>query len=60
MNQEIYQAISAYHTANQGDDRQEIVNAENEYEIMKLVHGVEAVKEVMNYYNENVIRKSGK
>jgi hypothetical protein len=58
MNQEIYQAISAYHTANQGDDRQEIVDTENEYELMKLVHGVEAVQEVMNYYNENVIRKS--
>ena len=60
MNQEIYQAISAYHTANQGDDRQEIVDTENEYELMKIVYGVDAVKEVMDYYNENVIRKSGK
>ena len=58
MNQEIYQAISAYHTANQGDDRQEIVDTENEYELMKLVHGEQAVKDVMDYYNETVIRKS--
>jgi inhibitor of KinA sporulation pathway (predicted exonuclease) len=58
VNQEIYQAVSAYHIANQGDDRQEIEDAEQEYELMKLVHGVEAVQEVMNYYNENVIRKA--
>jgi hypothetical protein len=58
MNQEIYQAISAYHTANQGDDRQEIVDTQNEYELMKLVYGVDAVKEVMDYYNETVIRKA--
>ena len=58
MNQEIYKAVSAYHIANQGDDRQEIEDAEQEYELMKLVHGVEAVQEVMNYYNENVIRKA--
>ena len=60
MNQEIYKIVSAYHTANQGDDRQEIVDTENEYELMKIVYGVDAVKEVMDYYNENVIRKSGK
>jgi inhibitor of KinA sporulation pathway (predicted exonuclease) len=58
VNQEIYQAVSAYHIANQGDNRQEIEDAEQEYELMKLVHGVEAVQEVMNYYNENVIRKA--
>ena len=58
MNQEIYKAVSDYHTANQGDNRQEIEDAEQEYELMKLVHGVEAVQEVMNYYNENVIRKA--
>ena len=58
MNQEIYQAVSAYHIANQGDNRQEIEDAEQEYELMKLVHGVEAVQEVMDYYNENVIRKA--
>jgi len=58
MNPEIYKAVSAYHIANQGDDRQEIEDAEQEYELMKLVHGVEAVQEVMNYYNENVIRKA--
>jgi CRISPR/Cas system-associated protein endoribonuclease Cas2 len=58
MNQEIYQAVSAYHIANQGDDRQEINKAEKEYEMMKLVHGERAVQEVMNHYNETVIRKS--
>ena len=58
MNQEIYKAVSDYHTATMGDDRQEIEDAEQEYELMKLVHGVEAVQEVMNYYNENVIRKA--
>ena len=58
MNQEIYQAVSAYHIANQGDNRQEIDKAEKEYEMMKLVHGDRAVQEVMNYYNENVIRKA--
>jgi len=26
--------------------------------MMKLVHGDRAVQEVMNYYNENVIRKA--
>ena len=58
MNQEIYQAVSAYHISNQGDNRQEIDEAEKEYEMMKLVYGVDAVKEVMDYYNENVIGKS--
>jgi CRISPR/Cas system-associated protein endoribonuclease Cas2 len=58
MNPEIYQAVRAYHIANQGDDRQEINKAEKEYEMMKLVHGERAVQEVMNHYNENVIRKA--
>lgn len=58
MNPEIYKAVSAYHIANQGDDRQEIEDAEQEYELMKLVHGVEAVQLVVDYYNENVIRKA--
>jgi hypothetical protein len=58
MNQEIYKIVSAYHTANQGDDRQEIDNAEKNYEMAKLVHGVDAVQDVMNYYNETVIRKA--
>ena len=58
MNQEIYQAISAYHIANQGDDRQEIEDTEQEYQLMKLVYGEQAVKEVMDYYNETVIRKA--
>jgi hypothetical protein len=58
MNSEIYQAISAYHIANQGDDRQEIEDTEREYQLMKLVHGEQAVKDVMDYYNETVIRKA--
>ena len=58
MNQEIYQAVSAYHIANQGDDRQEINEAEKNYEMAKLVHGERAVQEVMDYYNETVIRKA--
>jgi inhibitor of KinA sporulation pathway (predicted exonuclease) len=58
MNSEIYQAISAYHIANQGDDRQEIEDTEQEYQLMKLVHGEQAVKDVMDYYNETVIRKA--
>jgi inhibitor of KinA sporulation pathway (predicted exonuclease) len=58
MNSEIYQAISAYHIANQGDDRQEIEDTQQEYELMKLVHGEQAVKDVMDYYNETVIRKA--
>ena len=58
MNQEIYKAVSAYHTANQGDNRQEINEAEKAYEMMKLVHGEKAVLEVMEYYNETVIRKA--
>jgi hypothetical protein len=58
MNQEIYKAVSAYHIANQGDDRQEINEAEKEYEMMKLVHGEQAVKDVMDYYNKTVIRKA--
>jgi CRISPR/Cas system-associated protein endoribonuclease Cas2 len=58
MNQEIYQAVSAYHIANQGDDRQEINEAEKEYEMMKLIHGERAVQDVMDYYNETVIRKA--
>jgi hypothetical protein len=58
MNQEIYKIVSAYHTANQGDDRQEIDNAEKNYEMAKLVHGDRAVQNVMDYYNENVIRKA--
>jgi hypothetical protein len=58
MNNEIYKIVSAYHTANQGDDRQEIDNAEKNYEMAKLVHGERAVQEVMNHYNETVIRKA--
>ena len=58
MNQEIYKIVSAYHIANQGDDRQEINEAEKNYEMAKLVHGERAVQEVMEYYNETVIRKA--
>jgi hypothetical protein len=58
MNQEIYKIVSAYHIANQGDDRQEINEAEKNYEMAKLVHGERAVQDVMDCYNENVIRKA--
>jgi hypothetical protein len=58
MNQEIYKIVSAYHIANQGDDRQEINEAEKNYEMAKLVHGERAVQNVMDYYNETVIRKA--
>jgi hypothetical protein len=58
MNNEIYKIVSAYHTANQGDDRQEIDNAEKNYAMAKLVHGEQTVKDVMDYYNETVIRKA--
>jgi hypothetical protein len=59
MNNEIYQAVSAYYISNQGDNRYEIEQAEQEYEMMKLVYGVDAVKEVMDYYAKTVI-KGGK
>jgi inhibitor of KinA sporulation pathway (predicted exonuclease) len=58
MNEEIYKAVSNYHIATMGDDRQEIEDAQQEYELMKLVHGVDAVQEAVDYYNENVIRKA--
>jgi hypothetical protein len=58
MNKEIYQAVSAVHIAYQGDNRQEINEADKELEMMKLVYGEQAVQEVQDYYNENVIRKA--
>jgi inhibitor of KinA sporulation pathway (predicted exonuclease) len=58
MNEEIYKAVSNYHIATMGDDRQEIEDAQQEYEMMKLVYGVDAVQEAVDYYNENVIRKA--
>ena len=58
MNEEIYKAVSNYHIATMGDDRQEIEDAQQEYEMMRLVYGDDAVQEVVDYYNENVIRKA--
>ena len=58
MNKEIYQAVSAVNVAYQGDNRQEINEADKELEMMKLVYGEQAVQEVQDYYNENVIRKA--
>jgi hypothetical protein len=58
MNEEIYKAVSNYHIATMGDDRQEIEDAQQEYEMMRLVYGDDAVQDVVDYYNENVIRKA--
>jgi hypothetical protein len=55
---EIYKAVSAYHTATMGDDRQEIDNAQAEYAGMIAIYGKDAVQLVVDYYNENVIRKA--
>lgn len=55
---EIYQAVSAYHTATMGDDRQEIDEAEALYRGMISIYGKETVQLVVDYYNENVIGKA--
>ena len=59
MNQEIYKIVSDYHTATQGPYEEEKA-MEKIFEQAKITYGVEAVMEVVEYYNENVIRKSGK
>jgi hypothetical protein len=41
-----------------GDDRQEIDNAQAEYAGMISIYGKQAVADVVEYYNENVIRKA--
>lgn len=57
MNQEIYKIVSDYHTATQGSYEEE-KKMEKLYEQAKLTYGEDAVRDVMNYYNENVIRKA--
>lgn len=58
MNQEIYKIVSDYHTATQGGSYDEELEMQKLYEQAKLTYGEDAVRDVMNYYNENVIRKS--
>lgn len=55
---EIYNAVSKYHTASMGDDRREIDEAEAVYLAMITIYGKEAVANVVEYYNETVIRKA--
>jgi hypothetical protein len=58
MNQEIYKAVSAVHIAYQGDDRREINEADKKLEMMKLIYSEKEIQDVIDYYNENVIRKA--
>ena len=55
---EIYQAVSAYHVASMGDNSQEIADTKSEYEQMISIYGKQAVQNVVDYYNETVIRKA--
>jgi hypothetical protein len=55
---EIREAVSAYHIASMGDDRQEIDNAQAAYAGMIAIYGKETVQLVVDDYNENVIRKA--
>lgn len=57
MNSEIYKIVSDYHTATQGSYEEE-KEMEKLYEQAKLTYGVDAVMKVVEYYNENVIRKA--
>jgi hypothetical protein len=59
MNPEIYKIVSDYHTATQGPYSEEKA-MEKIFEQAKLTYGVEEVMAVVDYYNENVIRKAGK
>jgi hypothetical protein len=54
----IYNAVKNFHIASMGDDRNEIDNAQAEYAGMISIYGKEAVQLVVDYYNENVIRKA--
>lgn len=58
LNQEIYKIVRDYHIATQGDSYDEEKQMEKIYEQAKLTYGVDAVMKVVEYYNENVIRKS--
>jgi len=55
---EIYNAVAKYHTASMGNDNREIENAQAEYAGMISIYGKETVQLVVDYYNENVIRKA--
>lgn len=57
LNQEIYKIVSDYHTATQGPWEEEKA-MEKIYNQAKITYGEKAVLEVVEYYNENVIRKA--
>jgi hypothetical protein len=59
MNNEIYKIVSDYHTATQGSYEEE-KQMEKIYEQAKITYGVDEVMKVVDYYNENVIKKAGK
>jgi uncharacterized protein YbcI len=58
IHDEIYKSVSDLHTAFMGDDRDEINQAQKKYDEMISVHGKGAVQLLVDYYNENVIRKA--
>ena len=59
LNQEIYKVVSDYHVATQGPYAEEKA-MEKLFNDAKITYGDDAVMEVVEWYNENVIRKAGK
>lgn len=57
LNQEIYKIVRDYHTATQGPWEEE-KEMEKLFDQAKITYGVDAVMEVVEWYNQNVIRKS--
>jgi len=57
INKEIYKIVSDYHTATQGSYAEELA-MKKIYDQAKLTYGEQAVLDVLEYYNENVIRKA--
>ena len=55
---DIYSAVERFHIASMGDDRREIDEAEATYRAMITLYGKETVQLVVDFYNENVIRKA--
>jgi hypothetical protein len=55
---EIYNAVKNYHIASMGNDSREIADAQAEYAGMISIYGAKAVANVVEYYNETVIRKA--
>jgi hypothetical protein len=55
---EIYNAVKNFHTASMGNDRKEIENAQAEYAGMISIYGTKAVADVVEFYNETVIRRA--